>query len=187
MRKLSSFTQVSLDGYFVDAKGDMSWAKPKEVDEEWQSFVGGNAGSGGELLFGRVTYQMMAAFWPSPAAAQMDPKVAGHINALPKIVFSRTLEKAEWNNTRLIKSDLVEGVRRLKQDAGPHLVVLGSGSVVSQLAQAGLVDEFQMVVNPVVLGKGRTPFETVTDRLKLKLARSRTFRNGNVLVCYEPA
>ena len=185
MRRIHVFDTVSLDGFFTDEHNDMSWAHQR--DEEWNAFSSSNAGGDGELLFGRVTYEMMAAFWPTPQAAQMMPQVAEGMNRMRKTVFSRTLDAASWQNTRLLKGDLVPEVTRLKQQPGADLVILGSGSVVSQLAQAGLVDEFQMVVNPVVLGKGRTPFETVTDRLKLKLARSRTFRNGNVLVCYEPA
>jgi dihydrofolate reductase len=185
MRKLRVFNQVSLDGYFVDAKGDMSWAHKN--DPEWNDFVAGNVSSGGELLFGRVTYQMMAGYWPTPMAAKNDPIVAERMNSMPKVVFSRSLHKASWQNTRLLKDDIAAEVRRMKTAPGRDIAILGSGSIVAQHAQAGLIDEYQIVVNPVVLGAGRTLFDGVKRRLNLKLTSSRAFRNGNVVLNYEPA
>jgi dihydrofolate reductase len=95
-----------------------------------------NAKSGGELVFGRVTYEMMKSFWPTPMAAEQFPDVAKGMNESPKVVFSRTMDEATWNNTRLIKDDLENEVRKLKDESGDHLVVMGSGTIVSQLAQA---------------------------------------------------
>jgi len=185
MRKLLVFNSVSVDGYFTDAKGDMSWAY--KSDPEFNEFVAENSRSGGELLFGRVTYQMMESFWPTPAAAQAFPDVAEQMNKLPKVVFSRTLDSASWQNTRLLKGDLAEEVRKLKEESGEQLVIMGSGSIVAQLAPEGLIDEYQIVVNPIVLGDGRTMFEGVKEKLNLKRTNSRTFGNGNVLLCYEPS
>ena len=185
MRKVHVFNHVSLDGYFTDANGDMSWAH--KHDEEWTAFAGANAGGEGELLFGRVTYEMMAAFWPTPQAARMLPEVAAGMNAMRKMVFSRTLDHVAWQNTTLLKGDLASEVRRLKAQAGPDMVILGSGSLVSQLTQARLVDEYQIVVNPVVVGRGRTLFETVEGRVHLRLTKTRPFTNGNVVLWYEPA
>ena len=182
-RKLSVFNHISLDGFFVDVHGDMSWAHVK--DPEWDAFVEGNSAGGGELVFGRVTYEMMAGFWPSPMAAQMMPAVAENMNKTPKIVVSRSLEAAAWNNTRLVRD--LDGVRAVKAEDGPGMVVLGSGNLVSQLAAAGLIDEYQLVMSPIVLGKGRTLFETVGGALRLKHQRSRTFENGRVFVAYTPA
>jgi dihydrofolate reductase len=182
MRKLIVFNQVSLDGYFTDAKGDMSWAH--KSDQEWNAFVEGNATSGGVLLFGRITYQMMESYWPTPAAAKHDPVVADRMNHLPKVVFSRTLDRASWTNTKLVKGDPVSETRRMKQGPGQDLVIFGSGTLISSLAEADLVDEFQLVVNPVVLGKGRTMFEGITRRLDLERTSTRAFGNGNVLLCY---
>jgi len=102
-------------------------------------------------------------------------------------VFSRTMDKASWNNTKLVKGDLAAEVRMLKQESGVGMVILGSGSIVSQLAQAGLIDSYQFVVNPIILGKGRTMFDGVKDKLNLKLTKTRAFGNGNVFVSYEPA
>lgn len=187
MRKLVAFIQVSLDGYFADAKGDMSWAHKGPEDAEWNSFVADNAKGGGQLLFGRVTYEMMASYWPTPLAHQQAPVVAEQMNQLRKVVFSRTLQKAAWSNTELIKGDLAAAVRALKQAPGEDMATLGSGSIVSQLAQAGLIDEFQIVVNPIVLGSGKALFAGVKDRVTLRLASTRSFGNGNVLLCYGPS
>jgi dihydrofolate reductase len=184
MRKLAVFNTVSLDGYFVDAKGDMSWAHKR--DAEWGAFVSGNAGGGGVLVFGRVTYDMMAGYWPSPAALQDNPVVAERMNSLPKVVFSRTLATASWSNTRLIKGEIVAETRKLKAEPGPDMVILGSGSIVSQLTDARLIDEYQVVLSPVILGAGRTLFDGVRERLSLTLKRSQAFGNGNVVLWYEP-
>lgn len=184
MRKLHVFNSVTLDGYFTSPDGDMTWAHKQ--DPEWNEFTSGNASGRGELLFGRVTYEMMASFWPTAQAAQMLPTVAEGMNTMSKVVFSRTLDKATWRNTTLVKGDLVSEVRQMKQASGNDLVILGSGSIVAQLAQAGLIDEYQIVVCPVVLGRGRTLFEGVKERVNLKLTKSRAFGNGNVVLWYEP-
>jgi len=185
MRKLVVFNSVTVDGYFTDANGDISWAKQKQ-DAEFDEFVAGNAGGGGVLLFGRITYDMMASYWPTPAARKNDPAVAEGMNKLPKVVFSRTLDKASWSNTKVVKGDIAAEVRKMKNEPGDDMVILGSGSIVSQMAQHGLVDEYQLVVYPVVLGKGRTLFDGLKDQLSLKLTKTRAFGNGNVLHCYEP-
>jgi dihydrofolate reductase len=184
MAKLVVYNAVSLDGYFTDANGDMSWAHKK--DPEWQAFVSENASGGGQLLFGRVTYDLMASFWPTPLAAQSNPIVVERMNSLRKFVFSTTLDKVSWNNTTLLKGDLTTEVRKLKQQPGPNMVIMGSGSVVAQLADAGLIDEYQIVLNPLVVGNGRTLFEGVKKKLPLKLTKSRAFGNGNVVLFYEP-
>jgi dihydrofolate reductase len=187
MPKLIVFNHVSLDGYFVDANGDMSWAHKREQDAEWNAFVVENASGGGRLLFGRVTYDLMASYWPTPQAAKNDSVVAEHMNNLPKVVFSRTMDKASWNNTKLVKSDLAAEVRKMKDDGGEDMAIFGSGTIVAQLAPERLIDEYQIVVNPIVLGKGRTLFDGVREKLNLQLNKTRAFKNGNVLVCYAPA
>ena len=186
MRTLAVFNHITLDGYFTDAKGDMSFAHRTGPDAEWDTFVEGNAGGGGTLLFGRKTYDLMAGFWPTPMAAEMMPVVAERMNNLPKVVFSRTMTGAAWHNTRLVKDDLAGAVRTLKAEAGDDMVIFGSGSIVSQLTQHGLIDEYKFVVDPVVLGAGRTMFEGVTAKLSLRLVGSRIFGNGNVLLSYQP-
>ena len=133
MRKLSVFNTVSLDGYFTDQNNDMSWVKQHLNDAEWDEFVGGNASGNGVLLFGRVTYEMMASFWPSPQATQMMPVVAKGMNQSEKVVFSKTLSRADWNNTTLVKGNLADEVCRLKQQPGNGMVILGSGQIVAEL------------------------------------------------------
>lgn len=185
MRKLVVFNQVSLDGYISDAHGDMSWAH--RDDPEWNAFASANASGGGELVFGRVTYDLMVRWWPTPQAHEAMPAVAEGMNNLPKVVFSRTLTEATWNNTRLISDDPAAAVRALKAEDGPDLVVLGSASIVAHLADAGLVDVYQVVLNPIALGAGKTMFEGIGASVRLTLKDSRTFSNGNVVLWYEPA
>ena len=189
MAKILVFNSVSLDGYFTDENNDMSWAHKDPNDAEWNAFVGENASGGvsggGAILLGRITYEMMASFWPTPAAMEMMPVVAKSMNDMTKIVFSRSMKKASWSNTKLVKGDLVAEVRKLKK-SDKDMVILGSGTIVSQLTQARLIDEYQVVVVPVVLGKGRTMFEGVKDRLTLKRTNTRNFGNGNVVLSYEP-
>lgn len=185
MQRLIVFNHVTLDGYFTDRNGDMSWAHSD--DPELHAFAAENATGGGVLVFGRITYEMMASFWPTPAAAKAFPEVAERMNSAPKVVFSRTLDRATWNNTKLVKGGLAAEIRKMKTEPGEGMAILGSGTIVSQLAEEGLIDEYQVVVNPIVLGQGRTMFEGVKKRLPLKRTKTRTFGNGNVFVCYEPA
>ncbi|HMA16988.1 MAG TPA: dihydrofolate reductase family protein, partial [Thermoanaerobaculia bacterium] len=186
MPRLIVFNSVTLDGYFAGPNGDLSWAHRDRPDAEWDAFVAGNASGGGRLLLGRKTYELMASYWPTPQAAKNDPAVAEGMNRLEKIVFSRTLKRASWSNTRLVKGNLVEEVRRMKKEPGEGIAILGSGSIVSQLAPEDLIDEYQLVVNPVVLGAGRTMFEGIPEKLTLRRTNVRAFGNGNVLLCYEP-
>lgn len=185
MRRLSVYNSVSLDGYFKDSQSDMSWAH--QHDPEWNEFVASNARGGAVLLFGRVTYELMASYWPTPVATQNSRDVAEHMNNLSKIVFSRTLGQATWKNSKLVKTDAISAVREMKNQDGDDMVILGSGSIVAQLSQARLIDQYQIALNPTILGSGKSLFEGVKDRLKLKLTQSRAFRNGNVYLCYEPA
>jgi len=128
MRRLTVFNQVSLDGYFTDANGDMSFARKDNQDAEWNTFAASNAKGGGMLLFGRVTYELMASFWHTAFAAETMPPVAKRMNNLPKIVFSRTMDKVSWNNTRLVKVDMTGETRKMKKEPGEDMAILGSGS-----------------------------------------------------------
>jgi dihydrofolate reductase len=182
MRRLMVFNNVSLDGYIADENGDMSWAHSQ--DPEWAAFTSENASGQAEMLFGRRTYELMAGFWPTPQAAESMPDVARAMNETPKVVFSRTLEEAAWRNTRIVRDDLAGEVHRIKKQAGPDLLVMGSGSIVSQLTDEGLVDEYQVVVHPIVLGRGRGMFDVRVKR-NLTFKKVRTFGNGNVVLWYE--
>ena len=184
MRRLSVFNNVSLDGYYTDARNDMGWAHDNANDPEQVEFVKGNAQGRSLLVFGRITYEMMAAWWPTPGAAQRMPEVAKGMNEAPKLVFSRTLDRADWSNTTLLKGDPAAEIARIKQTPGPDLTVLGSGSIVAQLAQARLIDEVQLMICPVVLGSGKSQFGGVTGKPLWTLSRSRTFKNGRVFLAY---
>jgi len=185
MRQLTAFDSITLDGFFTDAKGDISWAHEGADDPEFNAFTADNAKGGGTLVFGRITYEMMAAYWPTPAAARDNPVVAEQMTRLEKVVFSRSLREPKWENTRVVSGDPVAEMRKLKAQSGPAMVIMGSGTIVAQLARAGLIDAYQLVVCPVVLGEGRTLFDGLRSPLGLRLVGSRTFRNGKVFASYE--
>jgi len=182
--KLSVFNFVTLDGYFEGPeKGNISWHKHGGEEAE---YAASRLGTDGTLLFGRVTYQFMASYWPTPVALENDPVVAEGMNAADKIVFSTTLEKADWSNTQIVRSDITEEVKQLKQTSGKDMTILGSGSIVTQFAEAGLIDEFQIMADPVAIGGGTSIFNGMKRKLDLKLTKTKTFESGVVLLCYEP-
>ena len=136
------------------------------------------------LLFGRVTYEMMEGYWTTSMALDNDPIVAAGMNKSEKIVFSRTMKKAEWNNTKLINDNIIDEIKKLKQTPGKDMAILGSGSILTQFAEHGLIDEYQFMVDPVILGEGTSIFKGIKHKLDLKLTQSRTFKSGVVLLCY---
>jgi len=183
MSKVRAFNFVTLNGYVEGPKRDISW---HGHDTEQNAYAVEMLNSGDTLLFGRVTYELMASYWPTPFAINNDPIVAKRMNTAAKIVFSRTLKKVTWSNTRLRKGDVTEEIAKLKQMPGKNMTLLGSGNILTQLAQEGLIDEYQIMVDPVVLGRGTPIFKGIQHRLNLKLTTTRTFRNGSVLLCYRP-
>jgi dihydrofolate reductase len=180
MRTLKVFESISVDGYFADAAGEMSFAHAVPPDPDFAAWVSANASSESALLFGRKTYEMMESFWTSAAAAEQLPVVAKGMHAAKKYVVSKTAEPT-WHNTQRLAGDLARAVTALKEQEGPPIVILGSGSVVAALGQAGLIDEYQFVVIPIALGAGRTLF---SKRAKLRLVEQRAFKNGNLVVSY---
>lgn len=183
MRKLFSFNMVTLDGFFEGPNRDITW---HNVDEEFNEFAIEQLHTMDSILFGRVTYQFMESYWPMPDAIEDDPIVAGLMNSLSKIVFSRTVQKAEWNNSRLIKDNLADEIEKLKQQPGKDFGVFGSANLLATLTQLNLIDEHRVMINPVILGKGTPLFKTDT-LTRLKLQSTRTFQSGNVLLVYQPA
>jgi dihydrofolate reductase len=183
MRKLVIFNFTTLNGYFEGLGGDLSWHRH---GEEESKFASESVGQGGVLLFGRITYEHMASYWPTPQAMQQAPAVAEGMNKAEKIVFSRTLKKADWENTRIIGEDVAGAVRQLKQMPGKDMCLLGSGSILTQLADAGLIDEYQFMVDPVALGDGTPTFRGLRRKLDLKLISTRAFKSGVVLLSYQP-
>ena len=184
MRRLLVFNFLTLNGYFEGPGGDLSWHRHGEEESQYASE---SAGKSGVLLFGRITYGHMAAYWPTPMAMQQNPGVAKGMNSAEKIVFSRTLKSADWNNTTLVKEDLVTAVKQLKQQPGDPMTILGSGSIVTPLAAQGLIDEYQFMLDPVALGNGTPIFNGLPQQLNLQLKDSRVFKSGIVLLCYQPA
>lgn len=182
MRKLTVFNFITLDGYVKGTDEDISWHKHGAEENKYAAKM---LKSDNILLFGRVTYEMMAGYWPGEYAMQNDPVVAAGMNHADKIVFSRTLKKAEWSNTKLIKHNIVEEIRKMKQAPGKDMTILGSGTVVTQLAEKGLIDEYQIMIDPVVLGNGTPLFKNIKHPLTLELLSAKTFRSGAVLLCYK--
>jgi dihydrofolate reductase len=183
VRKIFAFILTTLDGYYEGPNQEFDfWV----VDEEFDRFAVQQLDEVDTLLFGRVTYEGMAAYWPTPQGARDDPRVAARMNGLAKIVVSRTLDKAEWANTRLIKDDVADELTKLKQQPGKDIAILGSSDLTVSLLQMGLVDEVRIMVNPVVLGAGNSVFRTADERIGLELLNSRAFNSGNVLLYYQP-
>ena len=183
MRKLFAFNMITLDGFFEGPDQDISW---HNADEEFNQFAIEQTSSVDTILFGRKTYEVMASYWPTEAAIKDDPAIAGLMNSLPKIVFSRILQKAEWNNSRLIKDNIAKEVLQLKRQPGKEIAVFGSADLLSTLIRMDLIDEHRIIVNLIVLGSGPPLFKNVKEQLKLKLIQSRTFASGNVLLYYQP-
>ena len=176
-RRLVLFDMVSLDGFFEDAEGTIDW---HTVDEEFNTWAVEQLDSIGTLLFGRVTYELMAAYWPN---ADDDPEVAARMNRLPKAVVSSTLSGVSWENTELLTGEMAAAVRELKSREGSDIYVFGSGKLSDGLLAAGLVDEVRLMVAPVLLGAGRRLFEPVQPVI-WELLEARPFGNGNVLLRY---
>lgn len=182
MGTLSMFNFITLNGFYKGANEDISWHKH---GEEEAAYAAEGAQSKSMLLFGRKTYEHMAAFWPTPDAMKMMPDVAKGMNASEKIVFSRTMKKADWSNTRIVHDHIEAEVRRLKE-AGKVMTILGSGSIGTQLAAAGLIDTYLLMVDPVAIGAGTPVFQGIQHELSLQLTDTRAFKSGVVLLTYKP-
>ncbi len=174
---------MSLDGFFAGPNGEIDWVV---WDDETADYSRALLKSVGMIVFGRVTYEMMAQYWPTARPPAEDPVIIDAMNSLPKIVFSRTLDKVEWENSILVKGDLAEEILRLKQQPGKDIVIYGSGKLVSTLTRLDLIDEFLLFVNPVVLGGGKPLFTDLKERINLKLVKMQPFKCGNVLLHYQP-
>lgn len=184
MRKLILFNHISLDGFFAGLHEEIDWTR---ADEEHHRYAMEQIQASDLLVFGRYTYQLMANFWPKEEAASFDPAFAREMNAAQKLVFSRSLISAGWENTRLSREDPAVEIARLKSLPGKNICILGSAQLASRLVRQGLVDEFQVVVNPVVLGSGRPLFQNLPERIYLERTGMRSFENGNMLLVYRPA
>lgn len=185
MRKVVVSNLVSLDGFLAGPAGEIDWFTGL-ADKEFERYGVELLGSVDTILFGRVTYQLMAGYWPKARASEDDPRIIEAMNSLPKVVFSRTLDQVQWSNSRLVRTDPAEEVSRLKRQPGRSMVIYGSGGLVSTLARQGLIDDYRIFVAPVVLGKGQPMFRGLEQRLSLRRTEVRSFGTGVVLLRYEP-
>ena len=183
MGKLRVFNFITLNSYFQGPKGDISWAHQSAEDEYAAEMLKGRD----RLLFGRVTYEVMSSYWPTAQAMKDAPIVSQGMNSADKIVFSRTLDKAEWNNTRVVRDNISEEIRKLKEESAQDSTILGSGSIVTQFAKEDLIDEFQIMVHPVVLAEGTSIFKGLENQLNLELISTRAFSSGKALLYYRPS
>ena len=190
MGRLGVFNHVTVDGFFAGPQGEIDWFKAIAKDDEYDAYTHEGASSGNTLLFGRTTYEMMKSYWPTPEAAASDPAMARVMRTSPKIVFSKTLQTAaegpDWKNVTLLHEIDPAGIRRMKDRVGQDLTILGSGSIVQQLANLGLIDEYHLVTVPILLGTGKPLFKDLKET-SLKLLEARRFRNGVALLRYSPA
>ncbi len=181
MKKIIVQEMLSVDGFFCGPNGEIDW---HHVDAEFNEMAIDFLDSIDTLLFGRVTYELMASYWPTESALHDDPEVARRMNALKKIYFSGTSETLLWNNSTMLNTIDIEEIRKMKNEPGKDIAIFGSGKVVEQLMPHHVIDEFRFIINPVILGNGKTVFSTLEGTKKLTLLETRTFTNGNVLLNY---
>lgn len=185
MGKIIAFTNISVDGFFAGPNGEIDWFKGSDGEEK--EFTHAAVNQPATLIFGHTTYEMMAAYWPTPDAVGSDPVIARVMNNAPKIVFSKTMKPVKdgpvWKHVKVIHEIKPEEIAKLKKQAGGDMVILGSGSIVQHLANLNLIDEFELMVHPLVLGTGKYLFNGVS-RMKLNLLTTRTFGSGKVFLSY---
>ena len=188
MKKIITTTWVTLDGFIAGPNGEMDWVM---VDDEMGQYEDNAVSEADTLLLGRVTYQSFAGSWPyvpdNPKASEGEKIYARKLNAMRKVVFSRTLPTVEWNNSSLMREVVPEDIIKLKQEPGRNMLIYGSASLIQTLTNHGLIDEYQLMVHPVVLGGGKAFFHDIEQRQKLKLVKTKTFPTGVIGLYYQPA
>ena len=173
---------VTVDGFFEGTDHSLAW---HHVDEEFNEFAVEQLNSAGILLFGRKTYDLMADYWPTERGIVDDPVVAEKMNTISKIVFSKSPGKAEWQNTRVFNEISFEDITTLKNQPGKDLLILGSSELISIFIEMKLIDEFRIMINPVVIGQGNRLFTNIHHIPELRLSKTRIFKSGNVLLNFE--
>jgi dihydrofolate reductase len=186
MRKVILLMHVSLEGFVAGPHGEMDWIK---FDDEMIDDTDALTASSDTALFGRVTYQMMAGYWPTaheqPGATKHDIDHARWVNYVPKLVFSKTLKNVEWENSSIISDNIAEEVTKLKQQPGKNLLMIGSTRTAQTFMHLGLIDDFRINVNPVVLGNGIPLFKDIKDKISLNLREAKMYQSGVVGLHYE--
>jgi dihydrofolate reductase len=182
MRKLTVFNFITLNGFYKGLNNDISWHQHGNEDEG--EFAEQNLKSENTLLFGRVTYDLMIKYWPTAQAMKDAPEMAKGMNKAEKIVFSKSMKKADWNNTKIVSGNIIEEIKKLKNQTGNALTILGSGSIVSQFAEENLIDEYMLLIDPIAIGEGIPIFHKMKRKLDLKLKNTKKFKSGAVLHVY---
>jgi dihydrofolate reductase len=183
LRMLVVSEWVTVDGVF-DADSMKEWFEPYESHDR-QEYIKENVLTSDAFLVGRVTYEMLAAYWPNQKNNEMG--VADRLNSAPKYVVSSTLKKAEWNNSTIINEDVVAEITKLKQQPGQDILVFGSATLLQSLMEADLVDEYRFLVHPIIMGSGKRFFRDEMVATKLKLVKTKTLNSGVILDCYQSA
>ena len=185
MRKIIVTMWVTLDGFIAGPNEEMDWIM---VDQTMGQYEDDLVSSADTLILGRVTYQSFAGSWPyvpeNPSASEGEKVYARKLNSMRKIVFSKSLEKVEWNNSHLVKEVLPEEIAKLKQEPGKDMVIYGSASIVQTFTNLGLIDEYQLLVHPVVLGSGKPLFAGIAKPVHLRLSQIKSFPSGVIGLYY---
>jgi dihydrofolate reductase len=183
MRRIIAYNFLTINGFFKGPNEDTSWHKHGDEEARYseEMLMQDNI-----LLFGRKTYEQMASFWPTSMARESFPKVAEGMNRTEKIVLSESPFEAKWENTQVVSGDIVEQIRRLKASPGKDMAILGSGTLINLLTDHNLIDEYQLMIDPVALPNGTPIFKDIKQKLDLQLTGSRIFKSGVVLLCYQP-
>ena len=183
MGKLIFFNMMTLDGFFEGKNKELDW---HNVDEEFNEFATEQLNSADNLIFGRKTYELMAKYWPTKQAISNDPIIAEKMNGIRKIVFSKTLDKANWENTKLFSKDITKVVSELKKKSEKNVLLLGSANLSQSLTKNGLIDLYRIMINPIILGNGNPLFTDSKNRIGLELTNIKSFKSGNILMEYQP-
>ena len=187
MRNVILSMNMTLDGFIEGPDGDLEWMR---IDDELWADVNERLRTVDTALFGRVAYQGFAEYWPAAATNPSSPPnevaFARWIEKTPKIVFSRTLEKVEWQNSRLVKGGIAEEIAALKRQSGKDILMFGGAEIAAAFMAAGLIDDYRVTVYPIVLGKGKALFKKVTDKINLRLLSAKRFESGAVGLRYQP-
>lgn len=189
MRRIITTTWVTLDGFIAGPNGEMDWVA-EFYDDAMGAYENDLVSAADTLLLGRVTYESFAGSWPhvpdNPDAAESEKAYARMLNAMRKVVFSRTLDRVEWNNSTLLREVTPEAIEQLKREPGRDMLIYGSASLVRTLTDLGLIDEYQLLVHPVILGGGKPLFGGLKDQAKLRLVNTKTHPSGVVVLTYQP-
>ena len=189
MRKIITTTWVTLDGFIAGPNNEMDFVG-EVFDEAMGNYEYDLVSAADTLILGRVTYESFAGSWPSvPDRPNADPGEVAYarlLNAMRKIVFSKTLPSVEWNNSILMREIVPEEIKKLKQEPGRDMLIYGSASVVQELTNYGLIDEYQLLVHPFILGDGKQLFKNIKEKVNLKLVNAEARSSGVVVLTYQP-